>query len=56
MKRFYDLEKLFHFLNSIYCKDVIKIEDGMREFMDNGAKEEEEGIPRMHKNISNHVL
>ena len=33
-----------------------KIEKGMKEYMENGAKEEEEGIPSMHQNISNYVL
>ena len=28
----------------------------MRECMENGAKEEEEGIPSIHQEISNHIL
>ena len=55
MECFYDLEKLFHFLNSIYYKPMRKIE-GVRECMENGAKEEEEGIPSVHQKISNYLL
>ena len=50
------LEKLSHFLNSIYSKPMKKIEERMRECMENGAKEEEEEIPSMHQEISNHIL
>ena len=28
----------------------------MGEYMENGAKEEEESIPSMHQEISNHIL
>ena len=35
---------------------MIQTEGEMREYMDNGAKEEEEGIPSMHQNISNYVI
>ena len=33
-----------------------KIEEIMRECIENGAKEEEEEISSMHQEISNHIL
>ena len=56
LKYFYDLEKLFHFINSIYYNPMRKIEGRIREYMENGVKEEEEGIPSIHQIISNYVI
>ena len=56
MQCFYDLQKLFHFLNSIYFNPMGNIEEGMREYMENGAKEEKEGIPSMHQKLSNYFI
>ena len=36
--------------------DKREIEEGRGEYMENGAKEEEESIPSMHQEISNHII
>ena len=56
MELFYDLENIFHFINYIYYKPMRKLGRGMKEYMENGVKEEEEGIPSIHQNISNYFL
>ena len=68
MEFFYDLEKSWNtfmmykiysiLINSIfYYNPMREIEERkMGEYMENGAKEEEESISSMHQDMSNHIL